>query len=336
MRPLRRLGFLTIGLFDPADPGPGHTSVLEIVELGERLGFDSAWLRSRHLQAGISSPLAVIAAASQRTSRIHLGTAVMPLGLENPFRLAEDLATVDLLAGGRLEPGFSTGTPLHFEHLREALYPGTHELEDLGPGRLERLLSALRGEPVTDFEGTVGIEQYLRSAQPHVPGLAARVWQGVGSVASAETAGRLGLNLLTSSVVRAEDDVVDLDAIQRRHVDAFRAQHPDGEAARASLGPVVIPTDSATPDQVARYAAYVESRAGRVGVPQGPGRLLFAPDLLGTSEQLAERLSALAAFQAVDELVVALPFTFEHADYVQILTDLAERLGPLLGWTPAG
>ena len=43
-RPLRKLGFLTIGLFDPADPAAGHESTLRIIELGERLGFDSAWL----------------------------------------------------------------------------------------------------------------------------------------------------------------------------------------------------------------------------------------------------------------------------------------------------
>ena len=103
--PLRKLGFLTIGLFDPADPAKGHESTLEIIELGERLGFDSAWLRNRHLQYGISSPVAVLAAVSQRTSRIALGTAVIPLGWENPLRLAEDLATVDLLSGGRLNPG---------------------------------------------------------------------------------------------------------------------------------------------------------------------------------------------------------------------------------------
>ncbi len=77
--PLRKLGFLTIGLFDPADPAAGHRSTLEIIELGEQLGFDSAWLRHRHLQFGISSPpVAVMAAASQRTSRIELGTAVTP------------------------------------------------------------------------------------------------------------------------------------------------------------------------------------------------------------------------------------------------------------------
>ena len=102
---LQRLGFLTIGLFDPQNPAEGHESTLEIIELGERLGFDSAWLRHRHLQFGISSPIAVMAAASQRTSRIELGTAVTPMGWENPLRLAEDLATVDILSRGRINRG---------------------------------------------------------------------------------------------------------------------------------------------------------------------------------------------------------------------------------------
>jgi len=44
---LDRLGFLTIGLFDGDNPGPGHETTLEIIELGERLGFDSAWVQDR-------------------------------------------------------------------------------------------------------------------------------------------------------------------------------------------------------------------------------------------------------------------------------------------------
>src|SRR2546429_9469961 len=117
-KPLRKLGFLTIGLFDGADPRPGHESTLEIIQLGERLGFDRAWVRHRHLQYGISSPVAVLAAAAQRTSRIELGTAVIPLGWENPLRLAEDLATVDVLSGGRLNPGLSVGPPRHWGDVR--------------------------------------------------------------------------------------------------------------------------------------------------------------------------------------------------------------------------
>jgi hypothetical protein len=63
--------------------------------------------------------------------------------------------------------------------------------------------------------------------------------------------------------------------------------------------------------------------------------MMFAPDLVGTSDEIAERLYAHAAFQEVDEVAFALPFTFGHEDYVQILTDIATGLGPALGWQPA-
>lgn len=63
---------------------------------------------------------------------------------------------------------------------------------------------------------------------------------------------------------------------------------------------------------------------------------MFAPDIVGTSEEIAERLQAHAAFREVDEVAFALPFTFGHEDYVQILTDMASKLGPALGWQPAG
>src|SRR3954467_9517822 len=160
MRPLRKLGFLTIGLFDEADPRRGHESTLEIIELGERLGFDSAWVRHRHLQFGISSPVAVLAAASQRTHRIELGTAVIPLGWENPLRLAEDLATVDILSGGRLNPGVSVGPPMRWDHVKHALYPETADQEDFSYDRVERLLGFVRGKPATGFSGTQGFEVF--------------------------------------------------------------------------------------------------------------------------------------------------------------------------------
>ncbi len=334
--PLRRLGFLTIGSFDPDDPGPGHESTLAVIELGERLGLDSAWVRHRHLQHGISSPVALLAAASQRTRRIELGTAVTPVGWENPLRLAEDLATLDLLSGGRLNPGISTGPPMRWETVRAALYPDTAEAEDLGYGRVERLLSMVRGEPVTDAAGTVGIEVFSDRVQPHSPGLARRMWYGAASLHSARWAGEQGLNLLTSSVVKAEgpEESPAFEDVQLAQVRAFRGAHPDGERARVSQGLVVIPTDTASSDQRERYAAYARSRLERTRTPQGPGRMMFAPDLVGSSEQVAERLHAHAAFREVEEVAFALPFSLEHDDYVQILTDIATRLGPALGWQP--
>jgi alkanesulfonate monooxygenase SsuD/methylene tetrahydromethanopterin reductase-like flavin-dependent oxidoreductase (luciferase family) len=331
--PLRKLGFLSIGLFDDDDPGPGHEGTLEIIELGERLGFDSAWVRHRHLQYGISSPVALLAAASQRTSRIELGTAVIPLGWENPLRLAEDLATVDILSGGRLNPGVSVGPPRNYDDVRGALYPDTSDNEDFSYQRVARLLRLVAGEPAASFKGTEGFEEFSNRVQPHSPGLRKRMWYGGGSLASARWAGEQAMNFLTSSVIRAEHSE-DFAQEQRSNILAFRAAHPEGDAARVSQGLVAIPTDSATAEQKARYAAYVAARTPRTTAPIGPQRMMFAKDLLGSSSEIAEALYAHAGFREVSEVAFALPFTFEHEDYVQILTDMAGKLGPALGWRP--
>ncbi|HVT70535.1 MAG TPA: LLM class flavin-dependent oxidoreductase [Trebonia sp.] len=335
---LEKLGFLTIGLYDGRNPGPGHQATLEMIELGERLGFDSAWLRHRHLQYGISSPVAIMAAASQRTSRIELGTAVTPLGWENPLRLAEDLATVDILSGGRINPGVSVGQPRNWTSVRDALYPDTGDDEDFTYERVSRLLSFVAGEEAASFAGTIGFEQFSSRVEPHSPGLRSRMWYGGASLASATWAGRHAVNFLTSSVVRAEDAAdtgpEGFAAIQLSHIRAFRDAHPAGAKARVSQGLVVIPTDSASASQKAKYEAYVAARTPRTAAPAGPDRMMYARDILGTSEQIAEALYAHAAFREVTEVAFALPFTFEHEDYVQILTDMAERLGPALGWTP--
>jgi alkanesulfonate monooxygenase SsuD/methylene tetrahydromethanopterin reductase-like flavin-dependent oxidoreductase (luciferase family) len=336
--PLEQMGFLTIGLFDAADPGHGHESVLEVIELGEQLGYDSAWVRHRHLQYGVSSPVAVLAAATQRTTRIELGTAVIPLGWENPLRLAEDLATVDVLSGGRLNPGISVGEPRNFEHFKAALYPDTAEAEDFGYERVTRLLRAIEGQPVSSFSGVEGIETFSERVEPHSPGLRTRTWYGGAGLRSAQWAGVNALNFLSSNVVRAEtsdgEAAPDFAEIQRSHIEAFRAAHPDGAKARASQGLVVIPTDRASADQKAKYQAYVDARTPRTATPQGPARMMFARDVVGSSAQIAEALYADAGFREVREVVFALPFTFDHEDYVQIITDIAELLGPALGWKP--
>ncbi|WP_433365485.1 LLM class flavin-dependent oxidoreductase [Actinoplanes sp. CA-142083] len=332
---LRKLGFLTIGLFDGNDPRPGHESTLEVIKLGEDLGFDSAWVRHRHLQYGISSPVAVLAAASQRTSKIELGTAVIPLGWENPLRLAEDLATVDLLSGGRLNPGVSVGPPMHYEQVKGALYPDTAAAEDFSYRRVRRLLDFVRGEQATDFSGVEGFEVFSSRVEPHSPGLGSRMWYGGASLRSAQWASENGMNFLTSSVVKAEEGE-DFAEIQLSHIRTFRAHHPDGEKARVSQGLVVIPTDSATEEQKAKYHAYAEKRTPRTLEPQGPARMLFSLDYVGSSAEIAARLADHVAFREIDEVAFALPFSFEHADYVQILTDIATKLGPALGWQPRG
>lgn len=82
------------------------------IELADRLGFGCAWLVEHHFMRGYShssKPDLVLAAASQRTRRIRLGLSVVPLPYHHPVHVAERVATLDILTGGRLELGIGRG-----------------------------------------------------------------------------------------------------------------------------------------------------------------------------------------------------------------------------------
>ena len=129
-------------------------------------------------------------------------------------------------------------------------------------------------------------------------------------------------------------DSRDFATIQAEHIDAFRAHHPHPDTARVCHGMVVIPIDSASQAQIDKYRAYAAARFERTKTPKGPRGMLFSPDYVGTSDELAETLHAHSGFQRANEVAFALPFTFDEDDYLQIVTDMAEKLGPKLGWTP--
>ncbi|MFT2691950.1 LLM class flavin-dependent oxidoreductase [Clavibacter zhangzhiyongii] len=337
--PLTRLGFLTTGPVDPADPAPGLEEALRLVELGDALGLDTAWLRPDHLGPQISSPVAVLAAASQRTRRIGLGTASIGIRAENPLRLAEDLATVDLLAGGRLRPGLTVGNPGRVAALDRAIHPVTAAHEEPGRERLLRFRDLLRGGAVPDVgeHDPEDDEPLAATVQPTSPGLADRLGYGAATIRTATWAGAHGFRLLASAVTeRGAGDGFGAD--QRALVDAYRAAHPDPSAAHVTLTLVVVPTDGATAEQVARYradAAARAERAARADGPRGASSMVRAADLLGPSDELAAALRADPAVQAADELAVVLPGGLRGDDAAQVLTDVARRLGPALGWSPA-
>jgi alkanesulfonate monooxygenase SsuD/methylene tetrahydromethanopterin reductase-like flavin-dependent oxidoreductase (luciferase family) len=153
---------------------------------------------------------------------------------------------------------------------------------------------------------------------------------------SAVWAGANGFNLLSSSVIFPDkDQEPDFARVQQSQIRAYReAAAASGNTARASQGLVVIPTDSASAAQQEKYQRYVDQRTPRTSAPQGPKGMLFAKDLIGSSDEIAAQLYAHEGFQEVDEVAFALPFSFDHEDYVQILSDIAGKLGPALGWNP--
>lgn len=334
-RPLRRLGFLHLVPFTAQDPGAGLRDALDLFIYAEKLGFDSGWIRTRHLQYGVGAPGAYLGALSQVTSTLELGNAVIPLEFENPVRLAEDLATVDLLSGGRLRPGFSTHAPRFDDALSERVFGAGWEREDFGYGRLERLLGLLRGEPlreVGEYQGFGG-DVDATGVQPVSPGLAERAAYGAGSLRSAEWAGRAGLSLLVSNISSTENGVRDFDAAQAAQMRAFRAAHPAGERAHVSQARVVVPLDGASAAQAARYRAYVERRTPRTRAVLGE-KTIIAPDTIGTLEEIVESYARDESFALADEVIFELPFELEPEDWRHLLHQLATRVGPALGWSP--
>ena len=85
------------------------------VTLAEELGLDTVWLAESHFNPNrsvLSAPLVLAAAIAGRTKKIKIGTAVQILPLGNPLRIAEEVATLDHVSGGRFEFGIGrSGLP---------------------------------------------------------------------------------------------------------------------------------------------------------------------------------------------------------------------------------
>jgi probable F420-dependent oxidoreductase len=94
----------------PDGPTYGH-----LVDLLERLGFDSLWISER-ATSGSLEPLSALAFAAGRTTRLKLGTSTLVVPGRNPVLLARELAAIDALSGGRFLPAFGLGVADDREH----------------------------------------------------------------------------------------------------------------------------------------------------------------------------------------------------------------------------
>lgn len=330
---IRHIAFLTPGNYDDADPRRGLEDTLSLFEHGEALGFDSAWVRQRHLEPGVSSAAAFLAAATQRTRRIGLGTAVIQMGYENPFRLAEDLSLVDVLSDGRLNIGLSAGPPPVGKLLGERLFDNDPATIDFSHARVARLAKNIEGEWLGDADTriTSAAGEHRPRLRPHAPGLRQRLWYGGGSLRSARWAAENGFHLLVGNINTGEE-TDDFYEAQRRHIETFRTHWRGPGEPRIAVGRVIVPLDGADTATRQRYRDYGASRHARTLAPQGERRTLFAPDLVGTAAELLERLAADPVLPLVDTLRLELPYNLGASDYRQILTDFSNLIARQLGW----
>src|ERR1700756_4887654 len=132
-----------------------YENSLRELELADSLGFHAVWLTEHHFQeekCHLSSPEVMMGALTQRTRNMRLGHGIaqMPPGINHPLRVAERVATLDLLSGGRIDFGYG-------ESSSEAELGGFR----IDPGRKRAMvdearevaISALADTPFVGFEG---------------------------------------------------------------------------------------------------------------------------------------------------------------------------------------
>ncbi len=177
-----------------ADPTGALEALLARAVAAEELGFDVVRVAERPAAPDSLLPAAlpVCAAIAARTGRIRVGTAVLPLPLHQPLRVAEDAASLDVLSGGRFELGVGLGADPEAAHrFGLAGAPRAELLEEA----LAVIRRAWRDGPLEHAGSHFaidGVEVWPKPQQRPGP----PIWLGAGAAPAQERAARLGDGLL--------------------------------------------------------------------------------------------------------------------------------------------
>ncbi|HEY7233085.1 MAG TPA: LLM class flavin-dependent oxidoreductase [Gemmatimonadaceae bacterium] len=251
-----------------ADPRTGHTitaaqrlrDLMEEIELADQLGLDVYGVGEHHRpEFAVSSPAVVLAAAAERTRQIRLTSAVTVLSSDDPVRVFQDFATLDLLSNGRAEimagrGSFIESFPLFGYDLGD--------YDELFAEKLELLLALRANERVT-WKGrhrppidNLGV--YPRPFQHEIP-----IWIAVGGTPqSVVRAATLGLPMALAIIGGAPERFVPLIQLYR---DSARRAKRDPAALAVSINSHVWIADDSRRAAEEFYPSYAEvmSRIGR-------------------------------------------------------------------------
>jgi alkanesulfonate monooxygenase SsuD/methylene tetrahydromethanopterin reductase-like flavin-dependent oxidoreductase (luciferase family) len=176
---------------------------LDQVELADKLGIDHAWEVEHHFleeYSHSSAPEVFLAACSQRTKNIRLGHGIvlMPPGYNHPARVAERIATLDLVSNGRVE--FGTGESSAALELDGYRVP-VAEKRNMWRETVEQCLNMMVMDPYPGFEGkyfTMPCRNVMPKPvqKPHPP-----VWVACSNRETIKLAAKLGIGALTFAFV---------------------------------------------------------------------------------------------------------------------------------------
>ncbi len=211
---------------DPFDPAIAQAAIRwhidELFPQIEDVGFEGIFFSEHHFHGNLSaSPHLYLAATAMRTKRVRLGVMGSVLPLHNPWRVAEEIAILDHLTGGRLEIGYSSGTgpqePLMVGYTAEELRPRFDESLDIIDGALAELEHSHKGR-YWNFDRLCVTPRLLQQAPPK--------WMTVVTANSARIAATRGYKICTA-FMSAKDAADVFDAYREAAAGAGRAGTPD-------------------------------------------------------------------------------------------------------------
>ena len=292
------LGLYTFGE-QPVGAAPQDTArrlreLVEEIELADQVGLDVFGVGEHHrTDYVVSSPAVVLAAAATRTQRIRLTSAVTVLSSDDPVRVFQDFATLDLISGGRAEIMVGRGSFI------ESFPLFGYDLADydaLFSEKLDLLLRLREAERVT-WRGThrASIDDlavYPRPLQQPLP-----VWIAVGGTPqSVARAGRLGLPLAIAIIGGMPERFAPLVELHRQS--AERAGH-DPDTLPVSINSHGFLADSSQQAADTAFLPY-KTTMDRIGRERGwppmsreqfeASRALRGANLIGSPQEVIEKI----------------------------------------------
>jgi alkanesulfonate monooxygenase SsuD/methylene tetrahydromethanopterin reductase-like flavin-dependent oxidoreductase (luciferase family) len=339
---MKKIGFLSFGHWTPTPQSQTRSAadaLLQSIDLAveaETLGADGAYFRVHHFARQLASPFPLLAAVGAKTRRIEIGTAVIDMRYENPHYMAEDAGAADLIAGGRLQLGISRGSPeqvidgwRYFGHL-----PAEGESDaDMGRRHAEEFLNLLRGEgfarpnPRPMFPNPPG----LLRLEPWSKGLRERIWWGAASNATAAWAGKLGMNLQTSTL-KFDETGEPLHIQQAAQIRAFRAAWKEAGHTRTPRVSVSRSIFALIDDRDRAWFGGRTQEQDSIGFIEEDTRAIFGRGYAAEPGILVEQLRKDEAIAEADTLLLTVPNQLGVAYNVHVMEAILTQVAPALGW----
>jgi len=194
-----------------------YAEAFEQIRFADRLGFQTVWVVEHHFREGRSASPAnetILGALSQCTENLRLGFGVvlMPPGFQHPVRVAEKVATVDILSGGRVE--FGTGRSTPNEQLGFGVPPDERSRE-MWREAFEFVIAAWENERVEWKSENIDFPERFITPRPyqdpHPP-----AWLAAAGEPSAYNAGKYGLGLLSFALLQPVEKMAEAIQAYRR------------------------------------------------------------------------------------------------------------------------